>query len=151
STRIPMVRRRVGEFFGLTPYTAVDPDRVVALGAAVQASILSGKSKGALLLDVIPLSLGVETVGGAVAKLVMRNSTVPAKATEMFSTSVDGQTSIRLSVYQGEREMAADCRLLGQFNLAGIPPMPAGIPQVRVEFAVDASGVLTVSAVEQRS
>jgi molecular chaperone DnaK len=151
STRIPMVRRRVGEFFGIEPYTAVDPDKVVALGAAVQASILSGKSKGALLLDVIPLSLGVETVGGAVAKLIVRNSTVPARATEMFSTSVDGQTSIRLSVYQGEREMAADCRRLGEFHLRGLPPMPAGIPQLEVQFLVDANGVLNVSAHERRS
>jgi molecular chaperone DnaK (HSP70) len=151
STRIPLVRRRVGEFFGLEPYTAVDPDQVVALGAAVQASILSGQRKGALLLDVIPLSLGVETVGGAVAKLIMRNSTVPAKATEMFSTSVDGQASIRLSVYQGEREMAADCRKLGEFHLRGLPPMPAGIPQLEVQFLVDANGVLNVSAHERRS
>jgi molecular chaperone DnaK (HSP70) len=151
STRIPLVRRRVAEFFGVEPYTAVDPDKVVALGAAVQASILSGHSRGALLLDVIPLSLGVETVGGAVAKLIMRNSTVPARATEMFSTSVDGQTSIRLSVYQGEREMAADCRRLGEFHLRGLPPMPAGIPQLEVQFLVDANGVLNVSAHERRS
>jgi molecular chaperone DnaK (HSP70) len=151
STRIPIVRRRVAEFFGLEPYTALDPDKVVALGAAVQASILSGQSKGALLLDVIPLSLGVETVGGAVAKLIMRNSTVPARATEMFSTSVDGQTSIRLSIYQGEREMASDCRKLGEFHLRGLPPMPAGIPQLEVQFLVDANGVLNVSAYERRS
>lgn len=151
STRIPLVRRRVAEFFGLTPYTALDPDRVVALGAAVQAGILSGAVTGALLLDVIPLSLGIETVGGAVAKLILRNSTVPARATEMFSTSVDGQTSIRLAVYQGEREMAADCRRLGEFHLRGLPPMPAGIPQLEVEFLVDASGVLNVSAHERRS
>ncbi len=151
STRIPLVRRRVAEFFGLTPYTALDPDQVVALGAAVQAGILSGAVKGALLLDVIPLSLGIETMGGAVAKLVMKNSTVPARATEMFSTSVDGQTSIKLSVYQGEREMAADCRRLAEFHLRGLPPMPAGIPQVEVEFLVDASGVLNVSAHERRS
>ena len=151
STRIPMVRRRVGEFFGLEPYTGVDPDQVVALGAAVQASILAGTQKGALLLDVIPLSLGIETVGGAVAKLVMRNSTVPARATEMFSTSVDGQTSIRLTVLQGEREMAADCRRIGEIVMRGIPPMPAGIPQLEVRFAVDANGVLNVSATERRS
>lgn len=151
STRIPMVRRRVGEYFGMEPYTALDPDEVVALGASVQASVLSGANKGALLLDVIPLSLGVETVGGAVAKLVVRNSAVPARAKEMFSTSVDGQTSIKLAVYQGEREMAADCRLLGEFHLRGIPPMPAGIPQLEVTFAVDANGVLNVSAHERRS
>jgi molecular chaperone DnaK (HSP70) len=151
STRVPLVRERVGAFFGVEPYTALDPDRVVALGAAVQASILSGSTKGSLLLDVIPLSLGVETVGGAVAKLIVRNSPVPARATERFSTSVDGQTNIALNVVQGEREMAADCRSLGRFELRGIPPMPAGIPKLEVTFLVDANGVLRVSAVEQRS
>ncbi len=151
STRIPLVRKRVGEFFGLPPYTALDPDQVVALGAAVQAGILSGVVKGALLLDVIPLSLGIETAGGAVAKLIFRNSTVPARATEMFSTQVDGQTSIKLQVLQGEREMVEDCRSLGTFHLRGLPPMPAGIPQVEVEFLVDANGVLNVSAHERRS
>jgi molecular chaperone DnaK (HSP70) len=148
---VPLVRRRVKEYFGLEPYTAVDPDQAVALGAAVQASILDGTTKGALLLDVIPLSLGLETVGGAVAKLIVRNSTVPAKAKEFFSTSVDGQTAVRFTVYQGEREMAADCRKLGEFVLRGIPPMPAGVPQVEVEFLVDSSGVLNVSAHERRS
>lgn len=151
STRIPLVRRRVAEFFGLEPYTALDPDLVVALGAAVQGSILAGAQAGALLLDVIPLSLGIETRGGAVAKLIMRNSPVPARATEMFSTSVDGQTSIKLNVLQGEREMAEDCRSLGEFHLRGLPPMPAGIPQLEVEFLVDANGVLNVSAHERRS
>jgi molecular chaperone DnaK len=151
STRMPLVRRRVGEFFGLEPYTALDPDQVVALGAAVQGSLLSGAVRGSLLLDVVPLSLGIETVGGAVAKLILRNSPVPARATEMFSTSVDGQTSIKLAVYQGEREMAADCRLLGEFHLRGLPPMPAGIPQVEVEFLVDANGVLHVGATERRT
>ncbi len=151
STRVPMVRARVGAFFGVEPYTAVNPDEAVALGAAVQASIVSGRNSSALLLDVIPLSLGVETVGGAVAKLIFRNSTVPTRAKEMFSTSVDGQTSIRLTVYQGEREMAADCRKLGEFHLRGIPPMPAGIPQLEVTFAVDVNGVLGVSATERRS
>jgi molecular chaperone DnaK (HSP70) len=151
ATRMPIVRRRVKEFFGLEPYTAIDPDKVVALGAAVQGAVLSGEVKGTLLLDVIPLSLGIETVGGAVAKLVMRNSAVPARATEMFSTSVDGQTSIKLHVLQGEREMVADCRSLGVFHLRGVPPMPAGIPQVEVEFLVDANGVLNVAAQERRS
>jgi len=151
STRVPLVRRRVAEFFGVEPYTAIDPDRVVALGAAVQAGILSGASRGALLLDVIPLSLGIETAGGAMAKLIVRNTTVPTRAKEMFSTSVDGQTSIKLNVLQGEREMAEDCRSLGEFHLSGLPPMPAGIPKLEVEFLVDASGVLKVSAVEQRS
>ena len=151
STRIPLVRERVRAFFGVEPYGALDPDRVVALGAAVQGSILAGARKGSLLLDVIPLSLGVETVGGAVAKLIVRNSPVPARASERFSTSVDGQTNIRLHVLQGEREMAEDCRSLGTFELRGIPPMPAGIPKLLVTFLVDANGVLTVSAVEERS
>jgi len=169
ATRMPLVRRRVEEVFGLPPYTALDPDQVVALGAAVQAGVLARKNQGtlasgspsgnrvqwhggaSLLLDVLPLSLGIETRGGGVAKLIMRNSTVPARATEMFSTSVDGQTSIKLHVLQGEREMAGDCRSLGEFHLSGLPPMPAGIPQLEVAFLVDANGVLSVSAVERRS
>jgi molecular chaperone DnaK (HSP70) len=159
ATRTPLVRRRVEEFFGIAPYTALNPDEVVALGAAVQASALAGIEGAAggrrgtrgLLLDVVPLSLGIETVGGAMAKLVVRNTTVPTRASEMFSTSVDNQTGIKLHVLQGEREMAADCRSLGRFELRGIPPMPAGIPKLRVEFAVDASGILTVRAVEERS
>jgi molecular chaperone DnaK (HSP70) len=151
STRIPLVRDRVRTFFGLEPYTALDPDLVVALGASVQASILAGDTKGSLLLDVIPLSLGIETVGGAVAKLIVRNTAVPTRATEMFSTSVDNQTGIKLSVYQGEREMASDCRLLGTFELKGLPHMPAGLPQIEVQFLIDANGVLNVSAHERRS
>jgi molecular chaperone DnaK (HSP70) len=151
ATRTPLVRRRVAEFFEMEPYTALDPDEVVALGAAVQAQILSGRRRDALLLDVLPLSLGIETAGGAVAKIILRNSTVPAQASEMFSTQVDGQTSIRITVYQGEREMAADCRKLGEFHLRGIPAMPAGVPQVEVRFLVDANGVLNVSATERRS
>ena len=150
-TRTPLVRARVRECFGLEPYTALNPDEVVALGASVQAAILDGRLKGTLLLDVIPLSLGIETVGGAVSKLIVRNSSVPARAREMFSTSVDNQTSIRLRVLQGEREMAEDCRELGVFHLRGIPPMPAGIPQVEVEFFIDAGGVLRVAAHERRS
>ncbi len=151
STRIPLVREMIGDFFGCEPYTALDPDQVVALGAAVQASILSGVNRDMLLLDVIPLSLGIETVGGAVAKLIMRNTTVPTRATEMFSTSVDGQTNVKIHVLQGERELAKDCRSLGEFHLRGIPPMPAGIPQIEVEFLVDANGILSVQAVERRS
>lgn len=155
ATRTPLVRRRVAEVFGITPYTALNPDEVVALGAAVQASVLGGTASAgghkSLLLDVVPLSLGIETVGGAMAKLIVRNSTVPARAGEMFSTSVDNQTGIVLNVLQGEREMAADCRSLGRYELKGIPPMPAGIPKLRIEFLVDASGILTVQAVEQRS
>ena len=151
STRIPLVRKLVGECFGLEPYTALDPDLVVALGAAVQAAVLQGSRRDVLLLDVIPLSLGIETVGGAVAKLLTRNAMIPARATELFSTSVDNQTSVRLRVLQGEREMANDCRSLATFELRGIPPMPAGIPQVEVAFLVDANGVLQVSAIERRS
>lgn len=151
ATRTPLVRRMVQEYFGIEPYTAIDPDQAVAIGAAVQAGVLSGATKGSLLLDVIPLSLGIETVGGAVAKLIFRNSTVPTRATEMFSTSVDNQTSIRLSVFQGEREMAADCRKLAEFHLRGLPAMPAGLPQVEVSFLIDANGVLSVQAVERRS
>jgi molecular chaperone HscA len=151
STRIPLVRQRVAERFSLEPYTALDPDQVVALGAAVQAAVLAGENKSALLLDVVPLSLGIETAGGGIAKLIVRNAAVPARATEMFSTQVDNQTGIHLRVFQGEREMAADCRLLADFHLRGIPPMPAGIPQVEVSFLVDANGVLNVSAVERRS
>lgn len=151
ATRTPLVRQMVREYFGIEPYTAIDPDQAVAIGAAVQAGVLSGAAKGSLLLDVIPLSLGIETVGGAVAKLIIRNSTVPTRATEMFSTSVDNQTSIRLTVYQGEREMAADCRKLAEFHLRGLPAMPAGLPQVEVSFLIDANGVLSVQAVERRS
>ncbi|MGP1345202.1 MAG: Hsp70 family protein [Phycisphaerales bacterium] len=151
STRIPLVRQRVAELFNTEPYTALNPDEVVALGAAVQASILAGSTRGMLLLDVVPLSLGIETVGGAVAKLIMRNTSVPARATEMFSTSVDNQTGIKLHILQGEREMVEHCRSLGTFELKGIPPMPAGMPQLEVEFFVDANGVLDVRAHERRS
>ncbi len=151
STRIPLVRRRVGELFKAEPYTALNPDEVVALGAAVQGSILAGINRDMLLLDVIPLSLGIETMGGAVSKLIMANSTIPAQATEMFSTYADGQTNIKLHILQGERELVADCRSLGEFELKGIPPMPAGLPKVEVTFLVDANGVLNVRAVEKRS
>ncbi len=155
STRIPFVRTKVGALFGVEPYTAIDPDRVVAMGAALQGQIIAnskaGKASDALLVDVIPLSLGIETAGGAVAKLIMRNTTVPARAVERFSTSVDGQVNIKIQVVQGEREMVEDCRSLGVFELRGIPPMPAGVPKLVVEFLVDANGVLNVSAAEERS
>jgi len=153
STRIPMIRAIAREVFGVEPYTSIDPDLAIALGAAQQAGIIERGERGeigALLLDVVPLSLGIETVGGAMAKLIMRNSGVPARAREMFSTSVDGQTSIRLHVLQGEREMAEDCRSLGVFDLK-VPPMPAGAPQLEVEFMVDVNGVLRVRATERRS
>jgi len=151
STRIPLVRSKVRDLFETQPYTALNPDEVVALGAAVQASILMGVNRDMLLLDVIPLSLGIETMGGAVAKLIVANTTIPARATERFSTYVDGQTNVKIHVLQGERELVDDCRSLGQFDLRGIPPMPAGLPQIEVAFLVDANGILNVTAVEKRS
>ena len=151
STRIPLVRQRVAEVFSREPYTAIDPDRVVAMGAAIQAGILAGASRETLLLDVTPLSLGIETLGGAMGKLIMRNSTIPCSAGETFTTSVDGQTSVDINVLQGERELAGDCRELGRFQLRNIPPMPAGAPRVQVKFTIDANGILNVSARELRS
>jgi Fe-S protein assembly chaperone HscA len=151
STRIPYVRRRVGEFFGRTPHTGLNPDEVVALGAAVQADILAGGRRDVLLLDVVPLSLGIETLGGVVDKLVHRNTTVPCQAKTRYTTAADGQTAILLSIYQGERELTRDCRFLGTFKLAGIPPMPAQFAQVDVTFRVDQNGLLTVTAQELRS
>ncbi len=151
STRIPFVRKRVGEFFGRTPHTELNPDEVVALGAAVQADILTGGRRNMLLLDVIPLSLGIETLGGAMDKLIHRNSTVPAVGRQRYSTNFDNQTSIEINIYQGERELVRDCRKLGTFKLSGIPPMPAMMPQLDVNFLVDANGLLTVTAREQRS
>jgi molecular chaperone DnaK len=151
STRIPYVRRRVQEFFGRPPHTDLNPDEVVAMGAAIQADILSGGQRGMLLLDVVPLSLGIETLGGVVDKVIHRNTTVPARATTRYTTFVDNQTAINVNIFQGERELAQDCRSLGKFKLGGIPPMPAQLAQVDVTFLVDANGLLTVSAVEQRS
>ena len=151
STRVPFVRQRVAEFFGRTLHTSLNPDEVVALGAAVQADILTGGRRHMLLLDVVPLSLGLETLGGVVDKLIHRNTTVPARATTRYSTSVDGQSAILVNIYQGERELTKECRLLGTFKLAGIPPMPAGLPQVDITFLVNENGMLTVSAKEQRS
>jgi Fe-S protein assembly chaperone HscA len=151
STRMPMVLKAVGEFFGRTPYTAINPDEVVAMGAAVQAGILAGMQRDTLLLDVAPLSVGIETLGGAMGKLIMRNSTVPCQASETFTTYVDGQTNVDIHVLQGERELARDCRSLGRFQLRGIPAMPAGLPRIHVTFLIDANGILNVSARELRS
>lgn len=151
STRVPAVRARLEALMGKAPHTDVDPDLAVALGAAIQADVLAGNDKSLLLLDVIPLSLGLETLGGAVQKLILRNSTIPTSVSEDFSTGVDDQTAVELAIYQGERELADDCRLLGRFKLSGIPPMPAGLPRVMVTFLVDADGVLRVTALEQRT
>jgi molecular chaperone DnaK (HSP70) len=154
STRIPRVRALVKELFRREPHVELNPDEVVALGAAVQAHILAGGSKATedmLLLDVTPLSLGIEAMGGVVAKIIHRNSTIPASATEHFTTGVEGQTNVAIHVLQGERELATDCRSLARFDLKGIPPMPAGMPRIEVKFLIDANGILHVSAREQRS
>jgi len=159
STRIPAVRKLVDDLFhlaarGKKPHIELNPDEVVALGAAVQADILAGASKTTeelLLLDVTPLSLGIEALGGTVARIIQRNSTIPASATEHFTTGVDGQTNVAIHVVQGEREIAADCRSLARFDLKGIPPMSAGLPRIEVKFLIDADGILQVSAREQRS
>jgi molecular chaperone DnaK len=150
STRVPLVRRRVQELFGKTPHSQLNPDEVVALGAAVQAHILAGGITDMLLLDVTPLSLGIESLGGIVNVLIPRNTTIPTSAREMFTTSVDGQTLVDLQVVQGERELAKDCRSLGRFELR-IDPMPAGMPKIEVTFLIDANGILQVMAKEQRS
>src|SRR3954462_992326 len=151
STRIPLVRRRVAELFGRTPHSELNPDEVVALGAAVQADILVTGNRDLLLLDVTPLSLGIETMGGVMSKIIMRNSTIPATGSEMFTTFAENQTAVDIHVLQGERELVEDNRSLARFRLRGIPPMPAGLARVQVQFQIDANGILSVTAHELRT
>ena len=151
STVIPKVRRRIETFFRKPPHVAIDPYKVVAIGAGIQGHLLAGGRRDFLLLDVIPLALGIETLGGTFSKIITGNTTVPAEESETFTTNVDNQTSIDVNIFQGERELIKHCRALGQFKLRGIPPMKSGYPLVQVQFRVDANGILTVSASEKRS
>ena len=150
STRMPLVRQRVQDLFGKTPHCELNPDEVVALGAAVQADILSGGTTDMLLLDVTPLSLGIETMGGVMSSLIRRNTTIPASAKEMFTTYVDGQTGVDIHILQGERELAKDNRSLARFRLK-VPPLPAGVPRIEVTFLIDANGILNVKASDMRT
>jgi molecular chaperone DnaK (HSP70) len=145
-SRMPKVQTIVEDFFGRKPSKGVNPDEVVAMGAAIQGGILKGDVKDILLLDVTPLSLGLETLGGVFTRLITRNTTIPTKKTQVFSTAADSQTQVQIKVLQGEREMAADNKILGEFDLVGIPPAPRGVPQIEVSFDVDANGILHVSA-----
>jgi molecular chaperone DnaK len=146
STRMPAVQELVKKLTGKDPHMGVNPDEVVALGAAVQGGVLAGDVKGILLLDVTPLSLGVETMGGVMTRMIERNTTIPTRKTETYTTAADGQTSVEIHVLQGEREMAGDNKTLGKFHLVGLPPAPRGIPQIEVTFDIDANGIVNVSA-----
>ena len=150
-TRMPMVQNTVQEIFGRAPSKAVNPDEAVAMGAAIQGGVLAGDVTDVLLLDVTPLSLGIETLGGVMTKLINRNTTIPTRKSQVFSTAADGQTQVEIKVHQGEREMAADNKVLGQFSLVGIPPAPRGVPQIEVTFDIDANGIVNVSARDKAS
>jgi molecular chaperone DnaK len=145
-SRMPRVREVVKEFFGKEPHTGVNPDEVVAMGAAIQAGVLQGDVKDVLLLDVTPLSLGIETLGGVFTRMIDRNTTIPTKKSQVYSTADDNQQAVTIRVFQGEREMAADNKLLGNFDLVGIPPAPRGVPQIEVTFDIDANGLVSVNA-----
>jgi molecular chaperone HscA len=151
STRIPQVQNAVTTFFGKSLFNDLNPDEVVALGAAIQADVLAGNQKDILLLDVTPLSLGIETVGGLMDTIIPRNSKVPNKVGRQYTTSVDGQKNLKVAVYQGERDLVNDNRKLGEFILKGIPPMPAGLPKIEIQFILNADGILKVKAKELRS
>jgi len=151
STRVPLVKTMVSEFFGQEVYDNINPDEVVALGAAIQADILAGNRSDMLLLDITPLSLGIETIGGLMDTIIPRNSKVPTRAGRQYTTSVDGQTNLKVAVYQGERDLVGDNRKLGEFILKGIPPMAAGMPKIDIQFIIDADGILRVKASELRS
>ena len=146
STRMPKVQQLVRDYFGKEPHKGVNPDEVVAVGAAVQGGVLTGEVTDVLLLDVTPLSLGIETLGGVMTQLITRNTTIPSRKSEIFSTAADNQTSVEVHVMQGERQFARDNRTLGRFHLTGLPPAPRGVPQIEVAFDIDANGIVNVSA-----